>query len=104
VMGKLAPRNRVGLPNVVNFAKKSTKTVTMVNLGTTDRTITKVTLTGDRTFTKLASSTCTNGRVLAPGARCNVALKYKPGAAKRSAARLNITDNVRASHVRVKGS
>jgi hypothetical protein len=104
VMGKLAPRNRLGLPHVVKFAKAKTKTVTMVNLGTTARTIRKVKLKGDRTFTKRASSTCAKGKVLAPGARCNVALKYKPGAAKRSRARLNITDSVGANHVRVKGS
>ena len=64
VMGKRAPRNRVGLPNVVAFAKATAKSVTMVNLGTSARTIRRVALTGDRTFTKLASSTCRAGKVL----------------------------------------
>ena len=104
VMGKRAARNRVALPTVLNFAKARTRSVTMVNLGTTTRTIRRVTLTGDRTFTKLASSTCRNGKVLAPGARCKVSVRYRPGAARRSTARLNITDNIAAHHVRVRGS
>ena len=57
-----------------------------------------------RTFTKLASSTCKNGVVLAPGATCKVVVRYRPGASRRSAATLNITDNVAAHHVRVQGS
>ena len=110
VMGKKAPRNRASLPNVVNFGNvKNTRTrsVAMVNLGTTTRTIRRVTLTGDRTITKLASSTCRAGKVLAAtgaAARCSVVLKYRPGALRRSTARLTIVDNVGTHHVRVKGS
>ena len=105
IMGKRAPANRVSLPNALNFgnaARVATRSVTMKNLGTTSRTIRKVTLKGDRRFSKLASSTCRTGRVLAVGATCKVVLRFRPGA-RRSAATLIITDNVSAQRVRLRG-
>jgi hypothetical protein len=106
VMGKKAPANRVSLPNVLSFgdvAKAKTRSVTMTNLGTAPRTIKKVTLTGDKAFTKLATSTCTAGKVLnAASPRCNVALKFRPGAVRKTAT-LNITDNVTTHHVKLMG-
>ena len=108
VMGKRAARNRVSLPNALNFgntrSRLTTRSVTMKNLGTTSRTIRRVTLAGDRTIRKVASSTCRHGRVLAVGAQCKVVLRYRSGALRRSTARLNIIDNIAAHHVRVRGS
>jgi hypothetical protein len=75
----------------------------MINLGTGPRTISNVTLTGDRTITKLASSTCKAGTALNVGQRCQVNLRYAPGAAKRAAATLRITDDAAARTVRVSG-
>jgi hypothetical protein len=102
VMGKIAPANRLSLPTALTFRKAATKKVTMKNLGTASRTITTARLTGDRTFTKLATSTCTNGLVLAPGDSCTVAVRYRPKAT-RSTGTLTITDNVKANTVRVRG-
>ena len=76
VMGKLAPANRVSLPNVLNFghvrSRVATRSVTMKNLGTTSRTIRRVTLTGDRTIRKgvvvdLQERPGTRGRGLVQG-------------------------------------
>jgi hypothetical protein len=107
VMGKLAPANRVSLPKLVNFgnprSRVATKSVTMRNLGTTSHTIRRVTLKGSRAFSVLKSSTCKSGTALGVGARCKVDLRYRPAAAKRSAAKLTITDNVGAHRVRVRG-
>jgi hypothetical protein len=107
VMGKLAPRNRVSLPNALTFGnvrQARTRSVTMTNLGTTSRTIRKVTLTGSKAFTKLASSTCRSGKVLPVGGKCFVAVRYRPGALRSAAATLNITDSVTTNHVKVRGS
>jgi hypothetical protein len=104
VMGKKANANAVSLPNALDFgnvAKATTKSVTLVNLGTTARNLGGVTLTGDKTITRLASSTCSATTVLAVGQRCKVDLRYKPGAAKQSAAKLTITDDAAARTVKV---
>ena len=102
VMGKLAQANRVALPASLSFQKAATKSVTMKNLGTASRTISSVKLAGANTFTKLASSTCTNGLVLAPGAACKVDVRYRPKATA-SAGTLTITDSVGANNVKVTG-
>jgi len=104
VMGKLAKANAVSLPNTLDFGnvgKATTKSVTMLNLGTAARTISTVKLAGDRSITMLPSSTCTNGKALAVGARCKVDLRYAPTAAKRAAATLTITDDAAARTVKV---
>jgi hypothetical protein len=104
VMGKLAPANRVSLPNTLNYgnaARVSTRSVTMKNLGTAARTISGVTLKGSRNFTKLASSTCKPGLALGVGRACKVNVRFKP--VRPSTATLTITDNIGAHHVRLKG-
>lgn len=104
VMGKKASANAVSLPNAVDFGnvkKATTKSVTLLNMGTTARNLGTVNLTGDKTITKLASSTCKATTVLNVGQRCKVDLRYKPGAAKRSAATLTINDDVAARTVKV---
>jgi hypothetical protein len=104
IQGKLAPAKRVSLPKTLNFgnaARLSTKSVTMKNLGTGSRTISKVTLKGSKNFKKAASSTCKAGKVLAVGAACKVVVKFRP--VRASKATLTITDNVGANHVRLRG-
>ena len=104
VMGKKADPNAVSLPNAVSFGnvkKATTKSVTLLNMGTRARNLSGVTLAGDKTISRLASSTCTGATVLQVGQRCKVDLRYKPGAAKRSAATLTITDDVAAHKVKV---
>lgn len=103
VMGKVAPANRVSLPATLTFRKAATKSVTMRNLGTGPRTISAVTLAGSKTFKTLATSTCKSGTVLNVGARCKVDVRYRPGAVKRSAAKLTIADDIGTNSVRVKG-
>jgi hypothetical protein len=103
VMGKLAPRNRVSLPKVLDFGnvrKATTRSVTMRNLGTAARTINRVTLKGDKTFTKLASSTC--GGVLDVRQSCTVAVKFRP--LRPSTGTLTIVDSVGTHVVKLKGS
>lgn len=85
VMGKLANANEVSLPNALDFGnvkKATTKSLTMVNLGTAARNVGAITLAGDKTITKLASSTCKATTVLNVGQRCKVDLRYKPGTTK----------------------
>jgi hypothetical protein len=104
IQGKLAPANRVSLPNTLNFgnaARVSTRSVTMKNLGTGPRNITRVTLKGSRNFTIMKSSTCKAGLVLAVGKTCKVNVKFTP--VRASAATLTITDNIRANTVRLRG-
>ena len=103
VMGKVAPRNRVSLPNALNFGnvrKATTRSVTMRNLGTAARTIRRVTLRGDKTFTKLASSTC--GGLLDVRKSCTVVVKFRPRHA--STGRLTIVDSVGTHVVKLRGS
>ena len=105
VMGKLAPANRASLPTVLNFgnaARVATRSVNMRNLGTASRTISGVTIKGSNHFSKLASSTCKGGTVLAPGKACKVDVRFRPGARPLTAT-LTITDNVGAHNVRLKG-
>jgi hypothetical protein len=104
VEGKIAKANAVSVPNTLDFGnvgKATTKSVTMSNLGTAPRTISTVALTGDKSITMLPSSTCKSGTALAVGAKCQVDLRYAPGAAKSAAATLTITDNVGATTVKV---
>jgi len=104
VTGKLAKPNAVSLPNRFDFGnvkKATTRSVTMINLGTAPRNLGRITLAGDKTITKLASSTCKATTVLNVGQRCKVNLRYKPGRAKRSTATLTINDDAAARKVRV---
>jgi hypothetical protein len=104
VMGKRANPDAVSLPNALDFgnvAKATTKSVTLINMGTAARNLGAVTLAGDKTITRLASSTCSATTVLQVGQRCKVDLRYKPGAAKQSAAKLTITDDVATRTVKV---
>ena len=104
VMGKLADPNAVSLPSAVDFgnvSKAATKSVTLINTGTGARTLSGVKLAGDKTITQLASSTCKATTVLNVGQRCQVDLRYTPGALKRSAATLTINDDVAAHTVKV---
>jgi hypothetical protein len=104
VMGKIAPANDLSAPAAVDFgnvAKAVTKTVRLRNLGTQPRTITKATLSASTTISKLASSTCTPGRVLAVGGTCTVDLRYKPNGTKQSNETLTITSPQGNKAVRV---
>jgi len=105
VMGKLASPNAVSLAKALDFGnlkKATTRSVTMLNLGTAPRNLGKITLVGDKTITKLAPSTCKATTVLNVGQRCKVDLRYKPGTTKRSAATLTINDDTAARTVKVK--
>ncbi|HET7196366.1 MAG TPA: hypothetical protein VFI99_15375 [Nocardioides sp.] len=104
IQGKLAAANRVLLPATLNFgnaARVSTRSVTMKNLGTGPRNITRVTLKGSRNFTIMKSSTCKAGLSLGVGKACKVNVKFTP--VRASAATLTITDNIRANTVRLRG-
>jgi hypothetical protein len=103
VMGKLANPRAVSVPTAVDFGNvrgTRTKSVRLRNLGTEARTLGATTLTGSPAF-RIASSTCTNARVLGIGQGCNVVVRYRPSRAKSAAANLRLRTDAGAHVVKV---
>ncbi|MFM8518357.1 MAG: choice-of-anchor D domain-containing protein, partial [Nevskiaceae bacterium] len=96
--GTPAPQVSFDAPSVsygdVDLGQSGDRTVTLTNTGGADLVITAVGLSGNNADQFARTTTCTNANgKLAAGARCTIAIKFKPGTAGSKSALLVIDSN-----------
>ena len=95
---KLSPTS-LNFGSVTVGVTSAAKTVTLTNIGTTTLTISGIAITGTNAGDFSQTHTC--GSSLAPGANCNISIKFKPSASGARSATLVVSDNAAGSPQKV---
>ncbi|MGD0437834.1 MAG: choice-of-anchor D domain-containing protein, partial [Bryobacteraceae bacterium] len=88
-------------PTSLNFGTQKsgttsgTKLVTLKNAGTTNLTVSNITLSGN--FAAGTGGTCTNTTSLGPNGTCTIAVEFKPASKGSKSGSVTITDNAKNS-------